>query len=195
MDLEVQKIESLYNQKFSAFIQPMHELSRNSEDNVELVQSNVNGYNFDSIKNSLYTTAPTPTSVDALYFNKVIAFIEFKSGLKPKGKSNSEYKKNCEDSARDSIMAHRFFMSLHPEQTINISAIKTLFVVVINSSAKGKASAAYANALAGRSDLETNFKQRLKRKFTGKDFLGQDTFYSDVDVWNDINFDVKIAQI
>lgn len=193
MDIEVQKIETLYRKDFSNFIDTMENLSLNKTGGTNLVHSKILAYDFDKIKGYLYRTSPIPTSADALYFNNTIAFIEFKDGIKVEGKNNNKYIKNCEESAKDSMMAHRLFMSFCSTNHINNSAIKTLFIVVINSSTS--ASRAYANALAKRTNLETSIKKRLKNKFTGKDLFGNDTFYSDIDVWNDINFDIKLAQI
>ena len=193
MDTEVQKIEALYRKEFLSFIDTMENLSLNKTGRTNLVHSQIKAYDFDKIKGYLYPVGPAPTSADALYFNKFIAFIEFKDGIKTGGANNPRYIRNCEDSARDSMMAHKLFMSFCSTKHINFSVIKTLFIVVINSSTH--ASRAYGAALAKRTELDTDIKNRLKDKFTGKDLLGSDTFYSDVDVWNDINFDVKIAAI
>ncbi len=193
MDIEIQKIENLYRKFFSNYIDSLKNLSFDTANNIPLVQSMAQAYNFDKIKIDLYQKHQ-PTSADALYFNNKIAFIEFKAGFKPKGKNNSKYKKNCKNSANDSIKIHNEFLKNNPIN-VNYSMIKTIFIVVINSSKNGKPSSAYAQTLASSAKLEANLKIELEKKFSEKYIANKDTVYSEVDVWNDVNFDTKLSKI
>ncbi|MCL2861826.1 MAG: hypothetical protein FWE22_05400 [Firmicutes bacterium] len=187
MHSEVKKIYNFFQQDFLP-LETFRVLSYDKANKINWIQNTEKAFDFDKIKNTLYNVSPLPTSVDALFFGNCIAFIEFKN-------STDKIKSKCRDKARDSIMIYRFYLQSCNLTGVNQKDIKTKFIVVINSGSFGKPSAAYSAALSKSAGIENSLLRELKNKFTGKNFLKEDTYYTEVDVWNDIDFDRKLLSI
>ena len=185
MTSELQKIYYTYknNQKFS--MDSMSQLSRDTNNNVNLVSDSTQAFDFDGVTKQLNKSKPSrPTSVDALYINNKISFIEFKRGYKPSGYYNDKYMENIIKSAKDSLNTHKDYLSKFPDITYS-NSYNTL-VAVINSGKDGRPSTAFGEALANRASIESSLMSKLKSDLM-KSFSGG-IYYSFIYVWNDINF-------
>lgn len=191
MNAAVQKIFQIYNSNFQQ--QTMKRLSRDTANGIDLVSDTTPAFDFDSITRQLHQRElldkdEIPKSVDALYINNKVCFIEFKRGIKPGGSNNDKYLQNAIESAQDSYLTHEKFLSINGE--ISPTIAHNFFVLVINSSAGGSPSQAYASALAARANLSDSIKPHLTASLLSPFENG--ARFTSVDVWNDVNFGIKL---
>ena len=191
MDAAVQKIFMIYKSNFPQ--QTMKCLSRDTANGIDLVFDTTPAFDFDSITKQLHRRGlldkdEKPKSVDALYMNNKVCFIEFKRGIKPGGNNNDKYLQNAIESAQDSYLTHEKFLSINGG--ISPSTAHNFFVLVINSSAGGSPSQAYASALSARANLPDSIKTHLTANLLSPFENG--ARFTSVDVWNDVNFGIKL---
>lgn len=194
MDTVTQKIFDAYKLCFNR--QPMNVLSKDKANKENLVDDETLAFNYDGItkklfRNGFFAGGNLPKSVDSLYINNKVCFIEFKNGLKPNGINNDRYCSNAIESAQDSLQTHSRYLTLNSTATVKDSI--NMFVLVINSGARGRPSVAYGVALAKRADLHNDLKTKLSSSLLKpfKDGLS----YSKVDVWNDKNFSILLQKM
>lgn len=191
MNSEVQKISKLYVDRFKDLIKPINKLSLDSANKVDLINNVTPAFDFDKIKKHLLKGRRGVKSVDALYFNNKVNFIEFKRGYKPNGNNNDQYLENMKLSGRDSLLLHIDFISICD------SKVDNQFVAVVNSGKEGRPSDALASLLAKHassqdSPIESALQFELKNYLTDKTNFDGINCYSSISVWNDINFDYQI---
>ncbi len=191
MDNEVQKINDLYLARFNNLIKPISKLSHDSANNVNLINNATPAFDFDKIKKHLTKGRQGVKSVDALYFNNYVNFIEFKRGYKPDGNNNFQYLENMKLSGKDSLLLHLEFISTCDYKANN------QFVAVVNSGKDGRPSDALASLLAKYassqdSHLESALQFELKKFLTDVNNFDVANCYSSIKVWNDMNFDYQL---
>ena len=106
------------------FLSPITDLSKSDED-VSLVHSPVQLYNFDDISKSLFARGKAPTSADALGFSgRGIELVEFKSGFKQRiTKHNFDPAKGrCPDPDIDRV-CEDYWEIFFKNQKLNISVL------------------------------------------------------------------------
>lgn len=173
--------------------------------NNEKIKSQVEAYNFDKIKESIYKN--NCTSADALLIRKNLNLIEFKTGFDSPDDTLSE--KIKKDNLRLSIRI-KAYESLHLLETAIIdeispngqleNGIKKVFCAVVDTNEPIVAEEAYVDILCDAGGIKENksFKMKivenilsLYRKETDKQ---KKLFYDDVYVLYDYEFDKKVEQ-
>ena len=188
MTSETQKIYDAYKSNDKFAMGPMTQLSIEKNSGETLVSDSTKAFNFDSITKQIYKKKNKPKSVDALYINNKVCFIEFKYGYRTDGNNNEEYMENIVGSAKDSLCTHCGYLAKFPN--IQVTKSSHILIAVINSGKNGRASSALGEALANRASLDTALKSKLKAQLMGYFLNGLS--YGEIDVWNDINFSTKL---
>ena len=165
------------------------DLSKNSSGSSLVSFTLKEAYCFDELVNNLFVICPH--SVDALLLRNNLYFIEFKSVANVTNRKEKEnIKQNLELKLTDSALI--FYKELCEPLSLNLTSFKRIAIIVVDyrifpvSAMSGVLTSLSGGASAANITV-SNF-----RYYASPDKNGEYVFYHDVQIWNNINFQIQI---
>lgn len=181
-DIEI--LYDFYKKHFSSTIDTFENCSLDMENGVNLSHSQTKCFNFDKIKNIVFSGADSCCSVDSLYFdinNNVLYFIEFKNSKIKTSKGN------VIRSCRESYIINRFistFSGIVDIHNINFCSL------LVASESKNSNTFQTLRLIdrAGSGDLPTSVAL-IETNLRNVSYLNESLFFSDVKIFSESQFD------